>query len=481
VGALRTLYPSRWPGLVVLAAALVVVPTRLTAFTEPKTLVLAAAAVVSLALALAAKRASAALVPALLFGVATVTSALAGDGVLPGALALQLACAGLLIAWTITGVDLPRVVPLAVAAGTLVAGVAVAQALGADPFVAFVPDGRGTRLEVYGTLGNPDFVAAFVAPTLALSLALRPASARWRTLLALAVALQGLALVASRSFGTVLALLAALAAVLLHSRRGASTGGAHADARNATRAPFSLSLSKAPWIGTALRLRAARAEARNPTRAPFSLSLSKAPWIGRALRLRSGRAEPARAATNFSLRSARTEARPWAALVLAALALVGALTLAPRDAARALEGRLYLWQVALPHVAEAPLLGHGPGAVQALWSQWEADAWATGRLDAAARRFAADQDHLHGDALERLLEGGLLGLLALVALVAAAVRRALQAPRPLAAGVLAALASLLARSAVDFPLARPAELGLFALLCAAALSLSPAAREEPRT
>jgi len=47
----------------------------------------------------------------------------------------------------------------------------------------------------------------------------------------------------------------------------------------------------------------ARADARTPTRDPFSLGLSKAPWIGGALRLRAGRAEPARGARIFGVRS----------------------------------------------------------------------------------------------------------------------------------------------------------------------------------
>jgi putative inorganic carbon (HCO3(-)) transporter len=131
-----------------------------------------------------------------------------------------------------------------------------------------------------------------------------------------------------------------------------------------------------------------------------------------------------------------------------------------RDPLTVLEGRVELHRVALSHLAEAPLLGHGPGSVRALWPSWQPAAPA--------------QEHVHDDWLERALEQGLPAALLLAGLLALALLRA-GAHR---AGAAAGLASIAARALVDFPLARPAELALFVTLIAVCLR-RPACPDSP--
>ncbi len=277
--------------------------------------------------------------------------------------------------------------------GGLSAAAVLLQALGADPFASFAPEIEGTRLRLYGTLGNPDFVASVLGVTAPLSAvaALRRGATTARLLTA-STALQLLALALLRSFATLLSLGAALLIVLLAGRRERSR---------------------------------------------------------RAL-----------------------------VLALGAGLLVAALPLAGRSAGAVLQGRLYLWTTAAPQVAEAPFLGHGPGAVVLHWPRWELARWkARCGEDAGCvaahpeSRFAGLQDHLHDDWLERLLETGVAGLLALVALFGAAFGAALRSGTLEGLGIASGLASLAARATVDFPLQRPADLVLFALLCGAASGL----------
>jgi hypothetical protein len=168
-------------------------------------------------------------------------------------------------------------------------------------------------------------------------------------------------------------------------------------------------------------------------------------------------------ATLLALAAAALVARPRVAL---GTLLAGSLCVAAvgRSPARALEGRLYLHRVAAAHLADAPWFGAGAGSVRALWPSWEAARWASGAEDRAALPFAAAQDHVHDDWLERALEQGVLASLLPAALALLSLRRARRDPRFTA--VAAGIAALCARAFVDFPLARPAELALFVTLVA---------------
>lgn len=157
-------------------------------------------------------------------------------------------------------------------------------------------------------------------------------------------------------------------------------------------------------------------------------------------------------------------------LVVAAALLLVALPLLSRDVATTTRGRAYLVAVALPHVLDAPLLGQGAGVVVERWPAWELETWQARCADAACveahpeGRFTGAQDHVHADWLEVLLERGLLGLAALGLALGAALRTAWRSPR--GATVFAALVAALSRTLVDFPLARPADLCVLALLVA---------------
>ena len=280
--------------------------------------------------------------------------------------------------------------PAVLWAGGLESLVVLFQALGLDPFATFAPHAGGARLGLYGTLGNPDFVASVLSLTVPLGVVAALRSSRPR-LAGASVALQLLGLALLRSFASALSLATAAIVVAL-------AGGLR---------------------GT---------------------------------------------------RGLRTFA-----LVLAAGIAVTALPLVGRSPGSVLRGRWYLVATAAPHVREAPWLGQGPGVVVLRWPEWELERWrARCGTDPACvashpeRRFAALQDHVHDDWLERLLESGIAGLLALVALFLSAFLAALRRGTPEGTGVAAALASLAVRATVDFPLSRPADLVLLAVLCGAA-------------
>jgi O-antigen ligase len=315
-------------------------------------------------------------------------SALLGEGGAPLPLAREVG-GGLLLLGLLLAPPPPRATRRAAAgAGAAVAAVAVLQAAGADPFAwaGWAPQGAGGgRMHVYGTLGNPTFVAALLGATLCLTAGEearavgRPARLGW----GLAAVVQGAALAATRSWGALLALAAA----------GLVAG--------AVAAP-------------------------------------------------SGGGRPGRAAR-------------WTGLGLLAALLVLGLSVAGRPVGRVVEGRRYLWQVAAPQLAAAPLLGQGPGAFEARWPEWEAGHWGQGRAGPQQARFRGRQDHAHQDVLEWLLELGLLGTLPRLVLLGLALWRAVAARE---AALAAALTALLVRAQVDFPLARPAELGLLVALVA---------------
>ena len=278
-------------------------------------------------------------------------------------------------------------------AAGVASGVVLLQALGMDPLGRFAPEAAGHRLALYGTLGNPDFVASVLGVTAPLSVvaALR-ARRPWSALAVTSVLAQVLALGLLRSFATVLALGAATVVVLV---------------------------------------------SRHPGRG-----------------------------------------RRWVALALAAALLAAAVPLLGRSLPMALRGRWYMVTTAAPHVAEAPFLGQGPGTVVLHWPAWELERWrARCGADPACvaahpdARFIGLQEHLHDDWLERLLESGGVGFLALLALFGTSFAAALRTGTLEGLAIAAGLASIAARATVDFPLQRPADLVLLALLCGAAAGL----------
>jgi O-antigen ligase len=387
--AVRWLPPALLPLL-----AVVVLPGGESAFDLPKraVLVLSALAAASLALVRPAPGPRLPALAAAVWLAITACSALAGAVVRPEALVTDAAAGILLLALLHLAVDAGRVQRSAALAGAIVAGAALLQWAGVDPlgWAGWSAAGATGRLRIYGTLGNPDFVAGFVGAALCLS-AGELASARSRTArtaLGLAIAVMALGLAATRSLATPPALLAAAIVVA-----AASPG------------------SERRRLGGAALL-----------------------------------------------------------LLVAATTAVAA---SDRDGGRALAGRLYLWRTAAPAALARPLLGHGPGSVAVLHGGWEAARWA-GRADPSERRFVGAQDHLHSDWLERLVEQGVLGVAALLLLLGSCAGAALPAIRRggegwgRAAGAVAAVAFLAARAAVDFPLARPAELTILVLSLAVA-------------
>ena len=156
-----------------------------------------------------------------------------------------------------------------------------------------------------------------------------------------------------------------------------------------------------------------------------------------------------------------------AALLVFAGVVIAVSPARPLDTTAA--GRLHLWRIVAPHVADAPLTGRGPGSVTLTFAQWQREAARDGVRD---RRFTGLTDHVHNDYLEALVERGLLGLAALIAPLAIVLSLAMRAERPVErvlAGACAAMAAVAACALVDFPLARPVELTwwwiAFAIVC----------------
>jgi putative inorganic carbon (HCO3(-)) transporter len=298
---------------------------------------------------------------------------------LPSVDALALGLVAPLFALTLTrSATAPATILAAQVVGaTACAAVALAQWVGADPFVlaGWQPpiDGASVRMRVYGTLGNPNFVGVLMAMALPLTVATLSSAITTvrRRCVWVALALQAAALVATGSRGAVLGLTAAVAvyAVLRWSRR-----------------------------------------------------------------VRIG---------------------------LAAVALFAGLAIVvsparPIDTTAA--GRVHLWRIVSPRAWEAPLTGHGPGAVTARFPEWQRSAAREGVRD---RRFAGLTDHVHNDYLESLVERGVPGLASLIAPLVVLTVLAARLPRPVApvvAGAMAAVAAGAACAFVDFPLARPTEL-----------------------
>jgi O-antigen ligase len=172
---------ATWPGLA-------------APFSTPKRWLLAGAVTLLLPLAVWHRRArrsdggSAPVPPVLQFAlvawlISLAWSALAAPIVSPDALLLGIAGPLWCLVIVLAPEHLGRVVAAHVAGASVVAVVAIGQAAGVDPFawVGWLPvmDGDSPRMRVYGTLGNPNFVAALMAMTLPLAAALVAGQAGW--------------------------------------------------------------------------------------------------------------------------------------------------------------------------------------------------------------------------------------------------------------------------------------------------------------
>lgn len=359
------------------ATALLVWPPLEHPFSAPKLGALAVAALLACALAAARRGADQAPPAARALGFAWVgaaaLSALVGDAPSLAALAAEAASGLWLLGLLHARPEASRCARAVAACGVVIASVALLQAAGVDPFgwAGLRPGSASPRMRVYGTLGNPDFVSAWLGAAVVMV----AAQEEWAGLTRLgAVAAMVAGMAATRSFGGLLAV-------------GVAAGFAAVSRRRA----------------------------------------------------------------------------PAVALAVAAVALAGVLAASGRSAREVARGRWELWEVGARAVREAPVLGHGPGSVAARWSSWGGE----GR-----------QDHVHDEPLDWVVELGFAGAAVRLALVAlalwAALRRSASAS---AAGAGAALAGLMARALVDFPLHRPAESCLFAVLVSLAFGAQP---REPR-
>jgi O-antigen ligase len=380
----------------VVAVTLAVLPGGETPFSGVKTGVLLVASVALLLRAgLLGDSSPAPLLPRVLAGLWIGTlalSVLVGPAAQPGALWMD-AAAGVVLLSLLQAPPEPGPALRSIAgAGSVLALVAVLQAVGVDPFqwAGWASNHPGERMRIYGTLGNPNFVAAYLGASLCLTLgeAVSAASAVQRRAWAVAAVIQFVALAATRSWGSLLALGAAALSLM--------------------------------W-----------------TRAP----------------------------------SVQLGARKWGAALLAVLTVAVLLfAVRERSLSTVLAGRLYLWEVSAPYVADSPAFGHGPGSFVTLWPAWESAHWERG-ASAEQQRFVAVQDHAHFDYLEWLLEMGVVGTVPRMLLLLTALWAGRQATNARGRALIAALAALAARALTDFPLARPAELCLFVVLTALALGM----------
>lgn len=372
------------------AVPLVCWPGLAAPFSTPKLVLLAAWVVAGLLAALAGRIPLLAALDSLLYGLVlgwiglVSVSAILAPHVSAEVLLLALLPAGAFVLQAGLKPKPAAVLGAVAAAGAVVALVAVLQSAGADPFRLLGwagPVAGSPRMRVFSTLGNPNFVAAFLtaaAPAVWAAGRFLP-DRKWRTLFLTA---GGLLLA-----GGILA-----------------TG----------------------------------------SRAPALAALGVAAW-----------------AAFRSLKKWHLAVLP----ILFSLLVVGVST--ARPLADTLAGRLFIWQVSLPHALESPLLGGGPGSFQLNYPAWETARLAVARDEA---RFAGFQNHSHNDYLETLVDYGAPGLLLLLAIPAAVLGRFCFAKRnpadPAAEGAAAGVVALLALALVDFPLHRPAEAFLFWLFLA---------------
>lgn len=100
-----------------------------------------------------------------------------------------------------------------VTAGAIVACISLLQFFGLDPFAMFgwaAPASGSHRMRIFATLGNPNFVAAFLVPLMPAAAAFLVTFKRRRGLFLVVLALMALSLLATGSRSGILALLAAL-------------------------------------------------------------------------------------------------------------------------------------------------------------------------------------------------------------------------------------------------------------------------------
>jgi hypothetical protein len=222
----------------IVAVTLAVAPGGETPFSRVKTGILAAAAIaLLLRAALFASATPASLAPRILAGLWLGTLALSGllgPAAQPGGM-WQDAAAGLVLLSLLQAPPEPAPAHRAIAgAGTVLALVAVLQALGWDPFgwMGWSNTHPGERMRVYGTLGNPDFVAAYLGASLCITVGegVSAAGRRARWAWIAAAVLQLGALAVSRSWGSVLAL-GAVALSLLWIWRAANRAEPEASKR----------------------------------------------------------------------------------------------------------------------------------------------------------------------------------------------------------------------------------------------------------
>ncbi len=311
----------------------------------------------------------------------------------------------------------------------VVSATAVLQYVGMDPFRLLgwtTPPGGSDRLLVYGTLGNPNFVAAFLSACLPLLVALlfgdgTPDGRRLRWPWLLAILMNLAAIFATGSRAPALACLAAFPVILLLGTRNAK-------------------LRSQPGR------KAADSETRiRPTTARHAEAVSRR--ADSRFRIRRFTARLARIGSFFVIVGT-------VALVLA-FAII--LLSAARPLATTLSGRAYIVRTVLRNVSEIPVFGFGPGAFSVKYFQWQTDHLREER-QMAESPFRGPQDHAHNDYLELLTDTGPAGLACFIALlVLLAVPAVQRKPDRFGIAGLAGAVALLTISLVDFPLHRPAE------------------------
>jgi O-antigen ligase len=143
---------------------------------------------------------------------ALIVSALWGEFVSQRALWISLLPVGWFLLLTAIRPRPDHIASAVALSGTVVAAIALLQYVGIDPFEVLgiaAPAQGGPRMQVFATLGNPDFVAAFLVSGLPLSLTLGEIAGH-RILFAFGALLQGLAVFSTGSRASVLGVTAIL-------------------------------------------------------------------------------------------------------------------------------------------------------------------------------------------------------------------------------------------------------------------------------